>query len=188
MNALTDQDSRLLAPLTRFYNEAGRAMPAIERVEDRDIPQPQRGLLTQPGDMTPALEGFYEGQLHLRVLGRHVNNSLYSRQVALLINGSDTPVGFGAIDIYLAMLERSVRDKIIEARRPLGGILLGEGVEHRSQPQAFLRVQPDAMMNQTFQLDKPCALYGRCNRLVDDSERTICDVVEIMCPGEAGGK
>ena len=182
MHTLTDQDHRLLGPLTRFYVEADRTLPVIERVTEQEIPQPQCGLLSQTGDMTPALEHFYNGQLQLQLLGQHLGEAIYSRQVALSIIGKDAPVGFGAIDIDLAVLGPPVRDKILEASRPLGGILLAEGVDHRSQPQCFFRVCSDAMMIQTFRLADSRLLYGRCNRLVDARQRTIADVVEILCP------
>lgn len=182
MKTMAIRNHRLLQPLTQLYREAGQGLPAVEWMNGHDIPQPQCDLLTQRGDMTPALEEFYKDRLYLRLFGRHLNDALYSRHVALLLEGNNAPVAFGAIEINFSLLAPHLREKILECQRPLGRILLTDCVEHRSEPQAFLRVESDSLMNQALELVKPCVLYGRCNHLLNAQEQIIAKVVEIMAP------
>src|SRR5437764_421413 len=83
-------------PLDDFYARAGLPLPAIERIAGEDVPQPYRSLLVHERDMTPTLEEFHGGNIHLKILGRVQRADFYFREVALLLNGSDRPVEFGA--------------------------------------------------------------------------------------------
>src|SRR5262245_13832528 len=57
-------------PLDEFYARSGMALPKIERVAGEELPEPQRTLLVHQNDMTPTLENFHGGQIHLEILKR----------------------------------------------------------------------------------------------------------------------
>src|SRR5689334_5146854 len=89
-------------PLDEFYARAGLKLPKIDRIADQDLPQPYRSLLSHEKDMTPTLEKHHGAEIHLRVLGRERRGDFYFREVVLELDGSNTPVEFGAIKMSLA--------------------------------------------------------------------------------------
>jgi chorismate-pyruvate lyase len=130
--------------------------------------------------MTPTLEAFHGERIHLRVLGRWQEGDTYRREVALVLNGREQPVEFGAIVINLQHFPPAAREEILEGYRPLGTILATHNIERVSRPQAFLRVTSDDVMNEALQLDGTRVLYGRRNVLLDANGNVLADVVEIL--------
>jgi hypothetical protein len=170
--------------LERFYAKRGLACPALERLDEKDVPQPYKRLLVHSADMTPTLEGFYEQPLGIRVLGREVQPDVYEREVLLTVSSRTRPVGYGAICIFLSHLPARARRCVLEEQRPLGNILMGEGIPHLSWPQACFRTQSDPHIRGLLGLSHNCELYGRRNVLLDGSRHLIADVIEILSPIE----
>jgi len=177
---LTTLERQLLYPLNRFYAEAGRSLPLIHQISDAEIPEPYRRLLVHEDDMTPTLEAFHGEHAGLRVIARHLDGDILSRMVVLTLNGSARPVEFGAILIYLNHFPPEAREAILACRRPLGTILTTHYIQHTSCPQAFFKVQSDALMNEALGLKESGALYGRRNMLFTPENRILADIVEIL--------
>jgi chorismate-pyruvate lyase len=175
------QSIKLAYPLDTFYLPAGRALPRIERVSGHDMPQPYRELLVGEHDMTPTLEAFYQHTLGIQVIERRVSGNQYARLVVLNLPGGK-PVEFGAIVIYLDCLPYIGRDAVLEGRAPLGTVLAQYSVAHSSCPQAFVRVEPDALMHDALKLNDDRALYGRRNVLLTGDHRVLADILEILPP------
>jgi len=175
---------RLLYPLDEFYAEAGLPLPPVEPVEGLDVPEPCRQLLVHDSDMTPTLEAFHGERIHLRVLARRLDGDAYARQVLLMLNGSDRPVEYGAIVIYLEQFPPAARDQVLEGHLPLGTILHDHRIKHRSSPLAFIRVTADSAMIDTLQLREPQPLYGRRNVIRDAAGNELANIVEILPPGD----
>ena len=55
-------------PLDEFYAQAGLPLPAIEQIGGEDMPEPYRSLLVHQRDMTPTLEKFHGGKIHVHEL------------------------------------------------------------------------------------------------------------------------
>src|SRR4051812_16026294 len=91
-------------PLDDFYARAGQTLPPLTQIDAETVPEPYKTLLVHRNDMTPTLEKFHQRQIHLRVLGRRRNGNEYFREVVLLLDGSEQPVEFGAIKIYLDLV------------------------------------------------------------------------------------
>src|SRR5207247_1707849 len=172
----------LLYPLNLFYARAGADMPVACEIEPDEIPEPYRQLLVHRNDMTPTLEGFHGGPIHLRLLGRRLDGEILSREVVLVLNGSEKPVEFGAIVINLEHFPAAARGVIMECRRPLGTIMADYDIERASQPRAFLRVKSDHLMEDALNLDSPCDLYGRRNVLIGKGGVNLAHIVEILPP------
>ena len=77
---------------------------------------------------------------------------------------------------------RCLRALILEAREPLGALLNRNGVVYRSEPDAFIRLAPDAEMNALFGTDPANELYGRCNVLLGEQGETLARIVEVLRP------
>jgi chorismate-pyruvate lyase len=177
----------LVHPLDAFYAEAGLRMPPVQRVEGQSLPQPLRQLLVHCNDMTPTLEAFYEQNIHIRVLGRRRQGHEYSREVVLHLDDTKDPVEFGANRIRLDCFTEDAQKLILEEREPLGHILRDFGVTHTCEPNAFIRVASDPLINEALGLRGAQILYGRHNRLYDPQGGLISEVVEVLRPPSAGG-
>lgn len=190
MTSTSNKDSRPVAlpfayPLDEFYALANRELPAIEQVPGDAVPEPQRSLLVHQHDMTPTLEKFHGGKLHLNVISRQTRGDFYFREVVLLLEGSNQPVEFGAIKINLALFPSAARRHILEERQPLGTILGQDHIVHSSRPKAYLKIQPDAFIREALQLGgSRAALYGRRNTLFDHQQHPLAEIVEILPPAQ----
>ena len=175
-------DPKLLYPLDVVYAQAGLPLPPVSRVTGDEMPEPYRQLLVHTNDMTPTLEAFHGERLHLRVSRWRLEGDAYMRQVALLLNGSDKPVEFGAIVIYTDRFPPAAREAVLEGQSPLGTILAVHSIRHSSCPQAFIRVLSDDGMNEALGLSEPQVLYGRRNVLTDSEGAKLAEVLEILPP------
>src|SRR5437016_14091603 len=113
----------LAHPLDEFYLQMGLALPPLEQVDGEAVPEPYKQLLVHHDDMTPTLEKYHGRDIHLRLLGRRRKGSGYFREVVLLLDGTNQPVEFGAIQVYLDRFGAEARRQILEEQRPLGHIL-----------------------------------------------------------------
>jgi len=176
-------DPKLIYPLNEFYEQLGLPLPAVARVDGRDMPEPYRSLLVHNRDMTPTLERAHDRRIRLRVLRSTVADDVLSRQVVLVAEGSEVPVAFGASKIHLEHFPEDARPLVLEGKQPLGAILRSQGIAHAGRPEVFLEVTADALIHNALGLTEPARLYGRRNMLVDAAGRTLAEVVEILPPG-----
>lgn len=174
--------------LERFYSRAGLPLPALERLNDEEVPQPYRGLLVHSLDMTPTLENFYRQAVGLTVLGRQRRKDSYFREVILHVDHAGRPIEYGAIRICLDNLTEPVRQRVLQEEAPFGHILHAESIAHLSWPQAFFRVEADFHISSVLRLARACPLYGRRNVLVDAKRRLLADVIEVLAPVSAPAK
>lgn len=176
----------LLYPLDEVYAAAGLLVPDVSEIPGPEMPQPYRDLLVHQGDMTPALERFHNANIHLRVqsaritAGTESDPRKYLREVVLLLDGSNTPVEYGAIVIHLNRFSLEARKEVVEGRRPLGTIMREQNVTHLSRPRAFLSVEADAHIANALDAAPGTILYGRRNRLLTLDGHALADIVEIL--------
>ena len=179
---LVKPDWNLIYPLSEFYEQAGLSMPRVTRIEGRDMPAPYRSLLVHERDMTPTLQDAYGGGIRLHVLAYQLRDNVVSRQVALVVDGRERPVAFGAIKIDLEYFPGHARHLVLELKQPLGTILRTQRIGHISRPDVFVRVESDALINGALQLNGACQLFGRRNVILNSEERVLAEVVEILPP------
>jgi chorismate-pyruvate lyase len=173
-------------PLKEFYTRAGLALPRVEIVPGERVPEPYKTLLVHSNDMTPTLEGFHKSEIHLEILSRERRGDFYFREVVLRLNGSEQAVEFGANKVYVARLPEEAQDLILQEQMPLGRVLRECGVRHRTEAKAFLRVESDGIINQSFGLDQTTELFGRKAVISDTQGRPLSEIVEILPPIQAG--
>lgn len=181
--AQTEFEAAAIAhPLDRFYARSGLPLPALRRLAADQVPEPYHSLLVHRRDMTSTLESFHGESVHLHVVGRDRSNGEYFREVVLRLDGNDRPVEFGAIKINLDLFPKAAQAQILKEHLPLGRILKDCVIDYSSQPQAYLRITSDAMMNDLLALRQTQALYGRRNTLFDPQGRRLAEIVEILPP------
>ena len=173
-----------LYPLTWFYERAGMRPPQALRQQTTELPDAQRRLLSHDDDMTPTLEAAWGDTIHIRALRVESDEKRVMREVVLELDSDNTPVEMGAIEIRLAPFSESARKKIVERRVPLGTILREEGIEHRSNPSAFFRLEADPRIAAALRIDGALTLYGRRNTIKSAEGRLLAEVVEILPPAK----
>jgi chorismate-pyruvate lyase len=176
----------LLYPLNEFYELAGMTLPFARRINGRDMPEPYRRLLVHDRDMTPTMEAAYDRKMNLRVLKYALDHEVFSRQIVLIPEGSDSPVVFGAIKIYLDEFPTEARELVLERRLPLGTILESQAIKHFSRPDAFFEVEADAVIKEALGVTGTALLYGRRNILGNATGRKLAQVLEILPPADKG--
>jgi hypothetical protein len=167
-------------PLDDFYARAGLPLPGIEQIQGEEMPEPYRSLLVHERDMTPTLEKFHGSDIHLKILKREQRGDFYFREVALLLDGSDMPVEFGANKVSLALFPPKARQLILGERLPLGRILKDCEISHTTFAKAFFRVAPDELISSVLHLKAPGWLYGRKATILDGRKRPLSEIVEIL--------
>src|SRR5438128_1702421 len=172
-------------PLDEFYVRSGLPLPPIERIAGEQMPEPYRSLLVHESDMTPTLEKFHGAAIHLKILNREQRGDFYFREVALLLDGSERPVEFGAIKISLVLIPAKARQLILEERLPLGRILADCEIGHSTVAKAFFSLMPDALISEVLGLAQPARLYGRRATIFDSQKRPLSEIVEILPPTAA---
>lgn len=177
-------EPKLLYPLDEFYRQDGRPLPPVERVRGDEVPEPYHHLLVHDRDMTPTLEAFHGGRIHLRLLGRRVEAGALWREVVLTLDRSERPVEFGAIVIYLDRFPPAAREAILEGHTPLGTILAQHRIAHDSAPRAFVRVRADGLISAALAAEEGATLYGRRNVLATPDGEILADILEILPPGD----
>jgi hypothetical protein len=169
-------------PLDDFYARAGLPLPAIERIQGTEVPEPYRSLLVHEKDMTPTLENFHQTEIHLRTLSSEQRGDFYFREVALQLVGSARPVEFGANKVSLILFPPKARQLILEERLPLGRILKDCQIPHSTVAKAFFRVQPDNLIKEVLGMPQAKLLYGRKATILDAQKRPLSEIVEILPP------
>jgi chorismate-pyruvate lyase len=169
-------------PLDDFYAAAGMPLPQMERIEGEQVPEPYRGLLVHQKDMTPTLQAFHGGDIHLRILSSDSRGDFYFRQVVLQMDGSDKQVEFGANKVSLQLFPAKARHLILEEHLPLGRILKDCQISHTTQAKAFFRVEPDDYISKVLGLNERVPLYGRRATIYDPQKRPLSEIVEILPP------
>lgn len=182
MSAAVDTD--LLYPLSLFCQHGGHPLPACEVVEGEAVPEPYRTLLVHRGDMTSRLERLHGGAIVIEVLRREHTPEAYRREVVLHIEKTGLPVEYGAIEIDLSLFSGELRELILQQHLPLGGLLNRFGVKYHSEPKGFIKLGPDAVMQQVFGLPDAREFYGRCNVLLNDEGHALARIVEVVRPAE----
>jgi chorismate-pyruvate lyase len=172
----------LLYPLNEFYEQAGLPLPVATKINGREMPEPYRRLLVHDRDMTPTLESAYDRKMNLRVLKYSCTDEVFSREIVLIPEGSESPVVFGAIKIYLDEFPTEARELVLERKLPLGTILQLQGIRHYSAPDGFFEIEADAFIEQTLGIQGPAKLYGRRNMLGNGAGRKLAQVLEILPP------
>jgi chorismate-pyruvate lyase len=173
--------SRLLQPLAMFYAPDDLPLPVGREIDGRDMPEPQQSLLVHDDDMTPTLERFIGGRVHLSV--RHVQlvSGTLAREVVLL-SPQGEPLEYGAIRIHLERFDDEPRRLIREGEIPLGRILEMFEIPHTNEPTGFFEIASDIRIAQALGLRSPARLYGRHNTLFNRGHEPMAQVVEILPP------
>lgn len=178
----TEEHVQCLGPLIAFYRRNNRPLPPVSWISPEQIPQPHRDLLVHDSDMTSTLENFHGESIHLEVLHTDIKHGVLHREVVLLLDSSNRPVEYGAIEIQLDVFPEPWRTEITAGKRPLGALLNASGIAYTSQPAGFFRLPPDDFLIRALNLPSPSdpVLFGRRNTLRKVEGPVLAEIVEIL--------
>ena len=181
MTKSTGRASRngILYPLDLAYAHAGVPLPKVREISPRDIPFPYRSLLVHENDMTLTLERHFGGPVMLRTLSTMLSGDWYLRRVLLVQAYSGRPVEMGAIRMRISAFKPRLRTQILKNEVPFGRLLRDAGIEFKSEPRAFLEIEPNPEMMGVFWMREPRTLFGRQTEAFQGGLK-VGDIVEIL--------
>ena len=159
-------------------------MPPLQATQlHRDeIPDPFRPLLVHRKGMTRTLEAAYGKRLKLKTLQSVLQNSIYTRQVVLLLGDADIVTEMAFIRIHLEAFLPALRNLILEEAVPLGTIFRLYQVDHYYKSSIYFSLKPDSLISEYLPPEVPNVLYGRRIIISNSSDHTLADSIEIPFP------
>jgi len=164
--------------ITRLLEESLLSGVDFTPVKPDEIECPYRDLLHHRRDMTSTLAKFHGEEISLRVLKTCRNEDQYLREVILY--SGEKPVEYGLIEVYLSHCQDDLRERVLAEAEPLGGILNDSGIAYRSKPIGFLKIAPGEFSPNFFPPAGGEFLFGRYNTLLDEGDRVIARILEIL--------
>lgn len=172
----------LLWPLNVFHGRQGRQAPSLTPLFDHQLPAPFRELLAHADDMTPTLEAYHGGAIHIECLHMVSGHGELFREVLLRLDSHDRPVEYGASRVFLRTLPAQAQALLQAGRMPLGTILRVCDCPHRGKVSGFFRLGRTTFLEQALGRACPAFLYGRRNTLMTPDGDAIAEVCEILPP------
>ena len=170
----------LLWPLNFFYAQDGRELPELTPLFEEQIPEPYRRLLVHNYNMTPTLENYHSGTIHIEPIHMIKVDEEITREVVLRMDNDEKPVEYSANRIFFPAVTEQARQMIEEAKIPLGTVLRICDCRHTVHPSGFFRIRPTEFMMQVFDMQSKTSLFGRRTTLVGLHGKTIAEVCEIL--------
>lgn len=177
----------LLWPLNVFHGRHSRETPSLTPLFGHQLPAPFRELLAHEHDMTPTLEAYHGGTIHIDCLHMITGRGEMFREVLLRLDADNRPVEYGASRVFLQRLPDSAQALLHAGRMPLGTILQVCNCPHRGQVGGYFRIGRTAFFEQALGMPCPAFLYGRRNTLVTPDGAAIAEVCEILPPARGPG-
>lgn len=149
------------------------------RLESDAIPQPARRLLVHRDHMTVVLREHAGTELDLSVLQQTHEADEYARKILLTTRtASPAVVEFGIVRMRLLDIPTAARGEIIDAREPLGDVLIRHNVMRRISPRWYFRFPANTPISGLFgKIETPT--YGRLGTIFCNEEPAI-DVLEVV--------
>lgn len=164
--------------ITRLLKESLLKGVAFVPVEPEEMELPYRDLLHHGSDMTSTLARFHGEEISLKVLKTSRADDKYLREVILY--SGEKPVEYGLIEVHLDHCRDDLRERVLAESEPLGGILNDSGIVYQSKPVGFLKIAPGEFSPDFFPSAGGEVLFGRYNELLDESDRVIARILEIL--------
>src|SRR6185503_6908806 len=117
----------LLALINQFP-ASERLFLKAEHIPSAVTPEPYKTMLVHDHHMTVAMETFHRSPVDVRVLNQKLDGDIYSREILLVKQGTETVVQYGIVRFNLSYVMGDVRREILAQETPLGRILINHNV------------------------------------------------------------
>ncbi|HVS65190.1 MAG TPA: hypothetical protein VMT85_16990 [Thermoanaerobaculia bacterium] len=181
----TKPTSAAQLPLTAadLYGLFGQEPPELRPIDPGGVPEPYVHLLAHENHMTVTVERHHGGPVELAILEERREEPLYARKIVLLDSRTRRPVQFGIMQFDFSHCASDVRESILERSKPLGRILIDNGVLRRISTHQLLEIVPDDEIRRQFGLSAtwPGVVYGRLATIFCNDEPAV-NLLEIVAP------
>eukprot|EP01104_Vermistella_antarctica_P020608 TRINITY_DN8889_c0_g1_i1.p1 TRINITY_DN8889_c0_g1~~TRINITY_DN8889_c0_g1_i1.p1 ORF type:complete len:267 (-),score=22.57 TRINITY_DN8889_c0_g1_i1:44-844(-) len=181
MPSLASESNAQMTYDTLFSRDVDGNTISLEPLPGKRVPEPFRSLLVHVNNMTPTLERHHDCKIHIRVLRCSLDETcnVYTRQVVLELNGSNMPVEYGIIRIFLDAYPEEGRRLILEGKVPLGTILARCGIQNTSKPSGFYSLRPSVTIRKLLSWSRRLS-----DNVSKDNSNAEPAAVNVTCDGE----
>jgi chorismate-pyruvate lyase len=172
----------LLWPLNLFCAHYSRELPDLTPLFEQHMPEPYKQLLVHKRNMTPTLESYHNGTIHIERINVMPGDEETTREVVLRMDEDEEAVEYGASRVFLRTLPKEAVRLIEEGKIPLGTLLRTCQCRHTAQPSGYFKIRPTPFFAGIFDTTGVSHLFGRRNSLVALDGNTIAEVCEILPP------
>jgi len=147
-------------------------------VPAESLEEPFCTLLVHHDHMTEVLFAYHGRAVCLHVLRRTQTVDTYTRFIILTAGDSKQVIETGIVRINLGLLSGPVRQEIMDAKKPLGSILIDHDVLRRIEPMWYFRLENSGPMLDPFGSGVQQA-YGRVGFIHCDHQPAI-ELLEVV--------
>jgi hypothetical protein len=189
-----------LQPLTTFFTKENipkSAWPNLVYVQESDLPDMQRSILSQPL-LTTAIADYYQRKPKIRKplhIEDNIEQQQFYRAIIMIVDKNaqrddalladtlheSTIVELGLISINFAALPKQVVEGVRNGKIPFGALLMEHQVATDSINTRYFKMLCEQHLATYLQCELGHTLYGRSNTLVrNDNHVWVAHVVEIL--------
>ena len=170
----------LLIDLLSAFDEDA-LLPCFTVVPAAAVPPPYDRLLVHEDHMTIAHEAYHRSPVQVRAVRVEESETHYARRSLLSLPATGRVVQHCTMRIDLRVCSEAVRREILEAKTPLGAILIQHDVMRRIEPLAYLKVERAAPIMEVFGVGAEKVAYGRVAAIHTGGTPTV-ELLEIVAP------
>ncbi len=167
--------------LTTGLQQMGRSEELINprTIHSDDIPVTQRDLLDHQGHMTLLQQSRHDG-IELDVLNISECDGEYLREILFRRRPDLHPVQYAILQAHTALLPEAVRLRLVDAKEPLGRILVEAGVSRRIEVTCLLSIETTATFRERTDTTAE-RLYGR-QIVIHCDDKPAVEAAEFLLP------
>jgi len=170
--------------LINVFDQDSCALGLKYPIAAQTVPEPYQELLAHNDLMTATLERFYGARTILHVLEEARHGNRYTRKILLALQGSNRIVEYAVMKVNQDNCVCGLWDAIIEAKKPLGRILIENNIKRRVEPKQFFQLMPGTEIMGHYKMTRPTWVFGRITAHYWDG-KLAAHVLEVLPPDTA---
>lgn len=170
-----------LLALTNQFPASERLFLKAEHIPSAVTPEPYKTMLVHDQHMTVTMETYHKSPVDVRVLAQKQDDDVYSREILLVKQGTDTVVQYGIVRFNLSYVTSAVRQEILAQKTPLGRILINHNVLRHIDLGAILEITAGPRLAEHFKMPVNGVTYGRLATIFCNRQPAV-DLLEVSAP------
>ena len=170
-----------LLSLTKLFPADEALFLKAEHIPSAVTPEPYKAMLVHDHHMTVAMETYHQSPVDVRVLAQRLEGDIYSREILLVKQGSETVVQYGLVRFNLSYVTDDVRREILAEQTPLGRILINHNVLRHIDLGAILEITAAPRLARHFRMPVGGLTYGRLATIFCNRQPAV-DLLEVSAP------
>lgn len=170
-----------LLSLTSLFPSDEALFLKAEHIPSAVTPEPYKSMLVHDHHMTLAMEQYHKCTVEVRVLAHHLDGDVYTREITLVKQGTETVVQYGLVRFHLEYVTAEVRREILAQQTPLGRILINHNVLRHIDLGAILELTAGPRLARIFRMPAGGITYGRMATIFCNRQPAV-DLLEVSAP------